>query len=75
MIAASGQTGNIIEYQNNPRTQVLWGVTASGRTVMGNGSAAAVTMAPVYVAPASAVLPGDLPAGLPSGTVVVQLAS
>lgn len=75
MIAASGQTGNILEYQNNPRTQVLFGISAAGRVVMGNGSAAAVTMAPVYVAPASAVLPGDLPAGLPAGTVVIQLAS
>lgn len=38
-------------------------------------STTASVMSPVYVAPASATLPGDLPAGLPAGTVVLQLDS
>ena len=41
--------------------------------VDGAVSNSGVTMASVYVAAASATLPGDLPAGLPSGTVVIQL--
>lgn len=75
MVANSSQTGNIAEYQNNARTQVLWGVNSAGRVVMGNGTAAAATMAQVYVAQATDVLPGSLPAGLPANTVIVQLTS
>lgn len=75
MVAHATQSGNIAEYQNNARTQVLWGVNAAGKVVQGNGSAAAVTMSPVYVAAASDVLPGALPAGLPAGTVIIQQTS
>lgn len=75
MVAHASQSGNIIEYQTNDRTQVLWGVDETGATVQGNGSAAAVTMAPVYVAAAADTLPADLPPGLPAGTVVIQLSA
>lgn len=75
-IMHAAQTGNIIEVQTNDRQKVLFGVNKDGRIVMGNGTTAAgVVMSPVYVAQASDVLPGALPAGLPAGTVVIQLAS